>query len=152
MTATLVARPGVPAPPATRRIIVGVIGPAPVEDALRYAFSEAARDANAVSVVATGPATDAETVRLENTVRHWAGRYSVEAEFLARRGVDAVITLAAASRRADLLVIAAAPGPRAAATIAALRHRAHSAVRVVGASSGGRGDDLRQAPARPATR
>ncbi|MBB4742835.1 hypothetical protein BJY16_006294 [Actinoplanes octamycinicus] len=146
MTAALLARPGAPVSPGRPRIVVGVIGPGPVEAGLRYALDQAERVDATVSVVATGTVPATGEVPLREAVRRSAEKHpAVPVEFAVRRSVDAVITLAAASLRASLLVVAAAPGPRTAATVAALARRAHSPVQLVDASSGDPRDDQHRA-------
>ncbi|WP_203826593.1 universal stress protein [Actinoplanes palleronii] len=114
------------------RIVAGLIGAVPAETVLRYAFGEAERYGAAVTVVATGPASTADDRFVRDVARRWADKYpAVDATVTVRRSVDAVITLAAASRQADLLVVAAGTDPRSAAMVAALARLAHSAVRIV---------------------
>ncbi|MFI1991491.1 hypothetical protein [Actinoplanes sp. NPDC020271] len=119
------------------RITVGLIGASPGESALRRALDEAERHGAAVTVVATGPASDAADRHVRELVARWAEKYpSVAVTLAVRRSVDAVITLAAASRQADLLVVERGPDPRAAATVAALTRRTHSDLLVVEAPPG----------------
>ena len=134
MTTAVVAAPaGVPAAPP---IVVGVIDAGPAGAALGYAFAEAERRGVALTVVATGRACADGDVSLRDQVRRWAAKYpGVDATLMERHGVDAVITLTAASRRAGLLVVQTPPEPRAAVAVSALVRSAHSAVRVVSESS-----------------
>jgi hypothetical protein len=111
------------------RILVGIIGTAPAEAALRYAFGEARQRGAAVRVVATGPASHGENVLVRDLVRRWAEKYpAVESTYQERRAVDPVITLAAASRHACLMVVEDGAEARTAAVLAALAHQTHCAL------------------------
>ncbi|BCY09412.1 hypothetical protein [Actinoplanes sp. L3-i22] len=114
-------------------VVVGVIGADPAETALRYGFEEAGRRGAPLTVVGAGPASAEEDMHLIDLVSRWSGKYpEVVVSLTARRTVDAVITLAAASRRAGLLVLEAGATPRTAASVAALARRAHCGLRIVG--------------------
>lgn len=128
-----------------RRITVGLIGGSPADPALRFTLDEAERHGAVVTVVATGPASPAEDQDLQHLVRLWAAKHpAVPVTLAVRRGVDAVVTLAAASRQADLLVVQGGTDPRSAAVVEALARLVHCDLLVVGGSSGaGRHDEHR---------
>lgn len=111
------------------RIVVGIIGTASAEVALRYAFDEAERRGTEVAAVAAGPASPDEDVLVGDAVRRWAEKHpAVGFTYEPRRAVDAVVTLAAASRHAGLMVVQDAAEPHTAAMVAALARRAHCAL------------------------
>ncbi|MDI6105874.1 hypothetical protein QLQ12_45615 [Actinoplanes sp. NEAU-A12] len=118
------------------RIVVGVVGTAPAEQALRHAFAEAERRGWAVTVVAAGPATEPEDLLIQDLIRRWADKHhAVESTLPVCRTVDAVVTLAAASRDADALVVQGGTDVRSAAMIAALARRAHCPLVITGDES-----------------
>jgi hypothetical protein len=111
------------------RILVGIIGTAPAEAALRYAFGEAEQRGAVVAVIAAGPASQAENVLVGDVVRRWAEKHpAVGSTYEARRAVDAVVTLAAASRHACLMVVEDGAEPWTAAMVAALARQTHCAL------------------------
>jgi DNA-binding transcriptional LysR family regulator len=111
--------------------MVGIIGSAPAEMALRTAFAEADRGGVAMRVVMAGTADD---VFLDDLVARWAEKYpGIRVTTHVRRRMDAAVTLVAATRGCAVAVIPAAADPVTSAVVRALSRRAHCPVRVVDA-------------------
>jgi hypothetical protein len=115
-------------------VLAGVIGSAPADPALRLAFAEAARRDVPVLALGIGTAAALDEVAFADQVRRWRTRYpGVPATVSVRRGIDAAVVLAAASRGAALLVLDASGGPTVRSIIRAVRRRARCPVAVVAA-------------------
>jgi DNA-binding transcriptional LysR family regulator len=126
MTSAAPARAVTPAP-----VMVGIVGSAPAEMALRTAFAEADRRGVAVRVVVAGTVDD---VFLDDLVARWAEKYpGVRVTTQVRRRIDAAVTLVAATRACAVAFVPAAADPVTSAVVRALSRRAHCPVRVVDA-------------------
>ncbi|WP_229075804.1 hypothetical protein [Actinoplanes sp. DH11] len=113
-------------------IVAGVIGAARVDDLLRRVFAEALRRGADVSVVAAGPASTRQDRRVRDVVHRWEEQYpAIDVSLTVSREVDAVITLAAASRDGDLLVVRQSNDARTAAMVDEVARLAHSDILIV---------------------
>ena len=113
-------------------LLVGVIGAAPAEAALRLAFAEAERRDVALKVVAVGPGSKTDDVVLRDLVERWAEKYpTVAVRFRLQRAVDPAVTLVAATRSCELAVVQDGSDAASSAVIRAISRRAHSRVVVV---------------------
>ncbi|MEU4689167.1 hypothetical protein [Actinoplanes sp. NPDC023714] len=114
------------------RIVAGVLGGAPADDALRRTFAEALRRGASVAVIAAGPATTRQDRRVRDLVHRWDEQYpAIEVTLTVSREIDPVFTLAAASRDSDLLVIQQSTDALTAAIVEDLAHLSHSALLIV---------------------
>ena len=113
-------------------VLVGVLGVAPVEEALRYAFDEADDSGVGLLVMLTGEAPDEDSVQQHDVVRRWSEKYPrVPVATSVRRRLDPAVILAAASRGCGQLVVQQPATPAAAVLVDALSRRAHCPVVVV---------------------
>jgi hypothetical protein len=126
-----VAGPAVPAGP-----VLVCLSEAHRGDAvLRFGFAEADRRAAPLHVLVTGrPApTGEDAAVLLDLVERWAEKYpAVPVTTRVSRGIDAAVSLTAATRGRALAVVAEPADARAAAVLHALTRRAHCPVVVVG--------------------
>jgi ABC-type glycerol-3-phosphate transport system substrate-binding protein len=114
-------------------VLVGVVGAAPAEAALRHAFDEADRRGAALLVVATGAAPVPPNTDLQDLVDRWAEKYpGVTVETRVRRTVDPALVLAAASAGCALLVVPPPSDVGSSALVDALSRRAHCPVVIAG--------------------
>ncbi|MFI7542524.1 universal stress protein [Actinoplanes sp. NPDC049599] len=113
-------------------VLVGVLGAAPAEEALRYAFAEADDRAVGLLVTLTGEVPAEDGVRQADLVQRWSEKYpGVPVTTSVRRGLDPAVILAAASRGCGLLVVQRPTRAAAAALVDAVSRRAHCPVVVV---------------------
>ena len=86
-------------------VLAGLIGSAPVEATLRRAFCEADERHTGLLVVLTGAAGPDDDRQVCELVDRWSEKFpGVRVRSEIRRGIDAAVTLAAASRGCGLLV------------------------------------------------
>jgi hypothetical protein len=118
--------------PAAMAVMVGVVGVAPAEAALRAGFSEAEDRGAAVHVLAAGPAPSADDEFLRGLVERWAEKYPfIPVTFSVQSGIDAAVTLAAATRHCAVAFGPRTSGTASSALIRAPSRRAHCSVNVV---------------------
>jgi nucleotide-binding universal stress UspA family protein len=124
------ATPSVPADPTgIGTVLVGVIGTAPAETAMRVALDWADACGAAVRVVCTGSARVADDVFLHDLVDRWSEKYPrVYVTTRICRTIDAAVTLTAATRSGSLLVLTGSTEPAVAAVIAAVTRRSRCPV------------------------
>jgi DNA-binding transcriptional LysR family regulator len=114
-------------------VLVGVIGTAPAEAALRHAFDEADRRGARLRVVATGAVPALSDTHFCDLVDRWAEKYpGVTVETRIRRAVDPALILAAASAGCALLVVSQPLDVGSSALVDALSRRAHCPVVIAG--------------------
>lgn len=110
-------------------VLVGVLGTAPAEAALRYAFAEADHRGAGLLVILAGevsPEDDADQVEV---VRRWAEKYSdVAVTTSIRHRIDPAVVLAAASHGGGLLVVQHPEDTATAAVVDAVSRRARCPV------------------------
>jgi hypothetical protein len=117
-----------PAEPAGP-VLVGVLGTAPAEEALRYAFTEADHRGVALLVVLTGEAQHEDRVSQSDAVQRWAEKYpAVHATTTVGPHLDPAVVLVAASRGCSLLAVQQPSDPAGTALVDALQHRSHCPV------------------------
>jgi len=110
-------------------VLLGVIGPEPAEAATRQAFAEADDRGVALFVVVTAAVPAGEDQHVAELIERWSEKYpDVVVTTTIRRDIDAVVTLAAASRGCALLVAEKPSSARSAALVSALSRRAHCPV------------------------
>jgi hypothetical protein len=86
-------------------VLAGLIGSAPMEATLRRAFLEADERHAGLSVILTGAAEPDDDRQMYELVDRWSEKFpDVPVRSGIRRGIDAAVTLAAASRGCALLV------------------------------------------------
>ena len=86
-------------------VLAGLIGSAPMEATLRRAFSEADERHAGLLVILTGVAEPDDDRQMHELVDRWSEKFpDVPVRSGIRRGIDAAVTLAAASRGCGLLV------------------------------------------------
>ena len=114
-------------------VLAGILAAAAAEDVLRRCFAEARHRGVGVRVLLGGPVTAAgEDAQVGDLVDRWADKYpDVPVTVAARRGLDAAITLTAATRRCGLVVVAEPTDTHDAAVVQALARRAHCPLVVV---------------------
>jgi DNA-binding transcriptional LysR family regulator len=114
------------------RVMVGIVGTAPAEAALREAFAEADQRGAAVVVVAAGPAGAYDDHLLLDLVGRWAEKYpDVPVTTRVRRRIDAAVTLVAGTRGCAVAFVPGTSEPGASAVVHAVSCRAHCPVVVV---------------------
>jgi hypothetical protein len=110
-------------------VLVGVLGTAPAEEALRYAFAEADHRGVMLLVVLTGEVPPEHRVSQRDAVQRWAEKYpAVHATTTIRAHLDPAVVLAAASHGCALLAVEQPSEPAGTALVQALRHRCHCPV------------------------
>ncbi|MCA2218981.1 hypothetical protein [Jidongwangia harbinensis] len=114
-------------------VLIGVLGAAPAEEALRYAFDEAGRRAAALLVLLAGDEPGDGGVGHDDMVQRWSEKYpDVHVTITVRRRLDPAVVLAALSRDCGLLVVAQPADPAGTALVGALSRRAHCPMVVCG--------------------
>jgi len=114
-------------------VLLGVIGPELEEAAMGHAFAAADDRDVALLVVVTAAAPAGEDRSVAELIDRWSEKYpGVVVTTSARRGIDAVVTLAAASRGCSILVVQEPASARSAALLNALSHRVRCPVVVAG--------------------
>jgi len=114
-------------------ILAGVLSVRGADDVLRRCFSEARRRQVGVRVLLAGPqAVAGEDALLRKLVDRWAGTYpDVPVSVAVRSGLDAAITLTAATRRCGLTVLAEPADAQQTAVVQAVARRAYCPLIVV---------------------
>jgi hypothetical protein len=114
-------------------VLAAILTTTAAEDVLRRCFAEARDRTVGVRVLLAGPAPAAgEDVLLSDLVDRWAEKYpDVPVTIAARSGLDAAITLTAATRRCVLVVVAEPADTHEAAVVQALARRAYCPLVVV---------------------
>ena len=114
-------------------VLAGILAVATAEDVLRRSFAEARRRTVTLRVLLAGPVTAAgEDALVGDLVDRWAEKYpDVPVTVAVRGGLDAAITLTAATRRCGLAVVAEPTDAHEAAVVEALARRAYCPVIVV---------------------
>jgi len=129
VTAPDVRGPADPAGP----VLVGLLGAAPAEAALRYAFAEADLRGTGLVVTLTGDVPPEDAAQQLEVVRRWSEKYpDVPVTTAIRRRIDPAVTLVAASGAGALLVLERAADPAGAALVGAVSRRARCPVVVTG--------------------
>ncbi|GAA3336536.1 hypothetical protein GCM10020358_29580 [Amorphoplanes nipponensis] len=114
-------------------VLTGILGAAPAESALRYAFAEADHRGAELIVTLTGEVPPEDRAHQLDVVRRWADKYpGVRCTTAVRRRIDPAVVLVAASRACALLVVEQATDPAGAALVDAVSRRAHCPVVVTG--------------------
>ncbi|NMO57253.1 hypothetical protein HH310_39530 [Actinoplanes sp. TBRC 11911] len=109
-------------------ILAGILAAPTAEDVLRYAFEEAYRRALSLRILVAGFGLD----HVGDTIALWAEKYPDVAHTMsARPGLDAAITLTAASRDCSLAVVAEPDDAHSAAVLRAAARRVHCPLTVV---------------------
>jgi hypothetical protein len=110
-------------------ILVGIVGAASADTALRAGLNYADACGAPVCVVCAGPASAADDALLCDLIERWAEKYPrVRVTTRICRSIDAAVTLTAASRPCRVVVLAKSAEPAVAAVIAAVSRRAHCPV------------------------
>jgi hypothetical protein len=100
---------------------------------LRFAFAEADRRGAPLHVLVTGPASAVQDAVLHDLIERWAEKYpAVPVTTRVSRGIDAAVSLTAATRGCGQAVVAEPADAGAAAVLHALSRRTHCPVAVVG--------------------
>ena len=125
-------------PPDARPVLVGIVGPASAEAALRAGFERAEAYGTFVLAVCAGRASAADEVFLRDLIERWAEKFpAVPVKIRIRRTVDAAVTLVAAARPCGVVVLPASSDPVVAAVTTAVARRARCPVIVVGPAEAG---------------
>jgi hypothetical protein len=96
---------------------------------LRAGLDRADACGAAVCVVCAGPASAADDAFLRDLIERWSEKYpGVPLTTRICRGIDAAVTLTAASRPCRIVVLANSAEPATAAVITAVARRAHCPV------------------------
>jgi len=108
-------------------VLAGIMAAATAEDVLRCCFAEAGRREVGVRVLLAGPVPEAGVdVLVGDLVDRWAEKHpAVPVTVEVRRGLDAAITLTAATLHCGLVVVAEPADAQEAAVAHALARRAH---------------------------
>jgi hypothetical protein len=110
-------------------VLVGIVGSAPAEAALRAGFEHAEACRSTVHVVCAGHASAADDAYLADLIDRWAEKFpDVPVRSRICRTVDAAVTLVAAARHCGVMVLPASSDPVAAAVTTAIARRAHCPV------------------------
>lgn len=117
-------------------VLAGLIGASPAEAALRRAFAEADRRGVALRVILAGTAPAEEDRHLGDLIERWSEKYpGVPVRAMTRRGIDAAVTLTAASRGCALLITQRPADANSSLLVTALSRRACCPVVVVPAAA-----------------
>jgi hypothetical protein len=116
-------------PFAVAPVLVGIVGAASAEAALRAGFERAEVYRTAVHVVCAGSASAADEVFLSDLIDRWTEKFpDVPVRIGIRRTVDAAVTLVAAARSCRVVVLPVSAEPVVAVVTTAVARRAHCPV------------------------
>lgn len=121
-------------------VLVCLLGESPSDEILRFSFDEALSRETALDVLLTGPASSTEEdVLVLDVIERWAEKYpTVPVTTRVRRGVDAAVTLTAATRGHSLAVLPVPANARTAAVLVAVSRRTHCPVTLISERGDGR--------------
>ncbi|HEY7272468.1 MAG TPA: hypothetical protein VH502_07010 [Actinoplanes sp.] len=115
--------------PDATPILVGIVGAASADTALRAGLDHADACGAPVCVVCAGPAPAADDALLCDLIERWAEKYPrVRVTTKICRSIDAAVTLTAASRSCRAVVLGESSEPAVAAVFAAVARRARCPV------------------------
>jgi nucleotide-binding universal stress UspA family protein len=115
-------------------ILVGIVGTASADAALRAGLDRADACGAPACVVCAGPASAADDAFLRDLIERWAEKYPrVRVTTRFSRSIDAAVTLTAESRSCRVVVLTASTEPAVAAVATAVARRAHCPVLVADA-------------------